>query len=105
MNRGNKLWEGHRMIIPEHRAYMLAREDRQRERERPVLDEDRLEEMNRTLSEAVQEGRLVTLTVFHPLDDEEVCMVPKRLKGDHLWGLSVSGAAVGVRFLDIVGVE
>ena len=105
MNRGNKLWEGHRMIIPEHRAFMLGREDSQMERERPALDEDRLEEMNRTLSEAVQEGRLVTLTVFHPLYDEEVCMVPQRMKGEQLWGLAVSGEAVGVRFLDIVGVE
>jgi hypothetical protein len=29
MFRGNKLWESHRMILPELRSYMLEIEDRQ----------------------------------------------------------------------------
>jgi hypothetical protein len=105
MNRGNKLWEGHRMILPEHRNYMLEREDHSMYRERPVLDEDRLEEMSRTLGEAMHEGRLVTLTVFHPAGDEEVRMIPMRLEEMTLKGLDVGGRKVSVLFGDVVHVE
>nr|WP_304459710.1 YolD-like family protein [Alicyclobacillus sendaiensis] len=38
-------------------------------RKRPVLTEERLEEMQYTLSEAIREGRAVRMTVFTPERD------------------------------------
>lgn len=102
MNRGNKLWEGHRMIIPEHRAYMLERENRQAHLERPVLDECKLEDMNQVLSEAAERGVLVTLTVYKPTGHQEVVLVPKRMEGDRLKGLNISGNTLFVPLCDVI---
>ena len=52
MKRGNKLLERHRMILPEHRARMLQYDRTTAYLERPVLTEDKMEEMQRVIGEA-----------------------------------------------------
>jgi len=61
MQRGNKLWEGHRMILPEHRAAMIVR-DTPKRRPRALLEEA-YEEMEYQLKDAIQARRSVTLVV------------------------------------------
>lgn len=36
---GNGLWEGSRMILPEHKRRIIQDEQQQMKKERPVLDE------------------------------------------------------------------
>ncbi|MDN4594479.1 YolD-like family protein [Polycladomyces subterraneus] len=64
MDRGNKLWEGHRMFLPEHAA--LYRERKRERHTPPVLDEQRWEEIDRLVSKAMREGRTLCWTIFHP---------------------------------------
>lgn len=104
--RGNKLWEGSRMIIPEHRAYMVEREIYQESFvERPALDEHTLEEMQRTVQEAMTGGLLLTLQIYQDGNIQEVAMVPKWLDRDRLKGYEMDGNLRSVEFGDIVGVE
>jgi hypothetical protein len=92
------------MILPEHRTYMLEIEDRQDLLERPVLDEDELEELNRQLGEAMHQGLLVTLRVFSPTGIEEIDMVPQRVMDGKLRGLDREGDRVSVYMVDVVGI-
>ncbi|HEU4963164.1 MAG TPA: YolD-like family protein [Bacilli bacterium] len=61
MNRGNKLWEGHRMILPEHRARLLEREIPTFVA--PILTEDHLEEIEYRVQEAMQTQQPLTFVV------------------------------------------
>lgn len=92
------------MIIPEHRRAMMDHEDRQELIERPVLDDDALEELSRTLGEAMEFGRLVTLRVFKPTGIVEVDMVPQRVVDGKLRGLDRDGDRVSVAVADVIGV-
>ncbi|MCX7570427.1 YolD-like family protein [Tumebacillus sp. DT12] len=93
------------MIIPEHRRAIMEHEDRQALIERPALDEDALEELNRSLAEAMERGRLVTLLVFKPTGLEEVDMLPQRVADGKLRGLDRDGDRVSVAIVDVVGVS
>lgn len=42
----NMLWEGSRMILPEHKKAMLALNREQHRKVRPVFDDQELEELN-----------------------------------------------------------
>lgn len=105
MQRGNKLWESHRVIIPEHRRAMMEHEDRQELIERPALDDDALDELSRTLGEAMEIGRLVTLRVFKTTGIEEVDMVPQWVADGKLRGLDRDGDRVSMAMLDAVGAD
>lgn len=49
MDRGNKLWVGHRVILPEHRDLLLEEKQRQQEYQPPELMIDTLEEIARLI--------------------------------------------------------
>ncbi|MDP0941904.1 YolD-like family protein, partial [Klebsiella quasipneumoniae] len=52
MQRGNNLWEGSRMFLPEHKQALLKWQKEQEKQTKPELDEQQLEEMNRMLISA-----------------------------------------------------
>lgn len=67
MQRGNLLWEGSRMILPEHRSKLLQYRDeteRAAKYRRPIWDEQQLEEFQHLLSWAIGEHREVTLRYY-----------------------------------------
>lgn len=68
----NKLWEGSRLILPEHRVAILKQQDDFKKRKRPILDEQRLEELSYIIREAAQEDREVTVRVFGEFEDGEI---------------------------------
>lgn len=49
LDRGNKLWEGHRMILPEHEHRLWQERRRQEEYRPPELDPDALEAIGRKI--------------------------------------------------------
>ena len=79
MNRGNKLWEAHRIILPEHRAALLEKDFEEHHFfPRPEIDEDKLAEMSETIGAAMAEGRLVTVQVYERYGPRAVTMLPKK---------------------------
>jgi hypothetical protein len=94
MDRGNKLWEGHRMLLPEHAA--LYRERKRERHTPPVLDEQRWKEIDRLVSEAMREDRILWWTVFR---SEGPCVVRGRVRRicpEQGW-IEVDGAEGGIR--------
>ncbi|PTX48304.1 hypothetical protein C8P63_14613 [Melghirimyces profundicolus] len=49
LERGNKLWEGHRMMLPEHEVQLQEERKRKEEYRPPELAPDALEEIGRML--------------------------------------------------------
>ncbi|WP_145322973.1 YolD-like family protein [Paenibacillus xylanexedens] len=66
----NGVYEGSRIILPEHREAYLAQEALQRRRGKPALDEQEMQLIEEAILESYKECRSVTLTVFNPFDDE-----------------------------------
>ena len=62
MDRGNKLWEGHRLLLPHHRD--LIREERQKteEYQPPELATDELEELDRMIRWSRAKKKPIVLT-------------------------------------------
>ncbi|WP_258112171.1 YolD-like family protein [Alicyclobacillus sp. SP_1] len=82
INEGN-IFEAMRLVLPEHRRIMESWQCARSERIPPVLSEDELEQMQYTLSDALQTGSRVRLTMFHEYGDavlEGVPMHDGRLK-------------------------
>lgn len=66
----NGVYEGSRIILPEHREGFLNDQKEQERRGKPVLDEQEMQLIEEAILESYQERRSVTLTVFNPFDDE-----------------------------------
>lgn len=107
-NRGNKLWHGSRFILPEHRDAMLEADRREALIDRSTLSEDKLEEINLILGEALHRGSIVTISVYDPRGIERISIVPKRIDTytKTLKGVSPLGErTVSVSLDDILDVE
>lgn len=72
LQRGNKLWEGSRMFLPQHKQALLDRKKEQQKIKRPELDEQELEELNRILYIALAKKVPVKLTYYQDGDFAEL---------------------------------
>ncbi|QLG39414.1 YolD-like family protein [Paenibacillus sp. E222] len=68
----NGIYEGSRMILPEHKEAYLAHMREQERRGKPVLDEQEVQLIEQAIFESYKEQVPVTLTVFNPFDDEDI---------------------------------
>lgn len=68
----NGVYEGSRIILPEHREAYLVQEALQIRRGKPILDDQEMQMIEEAIFESYQECRSVTLTVFNPFDDEDI---------------------------------
>ncbi|AIQ64882.1 hypothetical protein PSTEL_18940 [Paenibacillus stellifer] len=66
---GNGLWESSRMMLPEHKRRILEEQKETLRRERPVLDDQKREEMERLLTLSLREHVRVTLVLFDPFEN------------------------------------
>lgn len=64
LQRGNLLWEGSRMFLPEHKQSLLERKRHKQKLQKPILDSDKLEEMNQTLCTAMEFAQDITVSCF-----------------------------------------
>ncbi|MNI96684.1 YolD-like protein [compost metagenome] len=62
------LWKS-KFILPEHRARMEQEKHEGRRREKPVFDQQQLEEIDRALIYSLNEGVPVTLRLWDPFAD------------------------------------
>lgn len=103
----NLLWEGSRMMLPEHREQILEQQKQKKKKERPILDEHKLEELSQFISEAIENNQEVSITVFNPYKDmiiigsiKKVDLYMKRVKvldeaGDDMW----------IKLCDVINIE
>ncbi|ASA23506.1 YolD-like family protein [Paenibacillus donghaensis] len=68
----NGLWESSRMMLPEHKARILSDERETLRKEKPVLDEQKQEEIECTLALSLRSHVRVTVVLFDPFKDVEV---------------------------------
>ena len=68
----NLRWQSSRMMLPEHVEALARHQKEQQKKDRPVWDEQQLEEFSRMLSKAMARKRQVTLTLFDPYENRIV---------------------------------
>lgn len=67
---GNGLWESSRMMLPEHREQFLEQRRNLHKQERPLLDEQKLEELSSILNCALSMKNKVKITVYDVDQDQ-----------------------------------
>ncbi|WP_431089104.1 YolD-like family protein [Paenibacillus sp. 8b26] len=70
---GNGMWESSRMILPEHRDAYLRLMKEQGRRSKPTLDDQEMQQIEQAIIVSYNERKPITLRVFNPFDDEELC--------------------------------
>lgn len=68
--RGNGIWESSRIILPEHRSAIRQHRTELRKRTRPELDEQRWEELQIAISDAVESKQPVAVRCWGVYEDE-----------------------------------
>ncbi|MGI6126143.1 MAG: YolD-like family protein [Planifilum sp.] len=62
MDRGNKLWEGHRILLPQHRDLIWEERQREKEYQPPELAADALETLDRVIRWSRMKKKPIILT-------------------------------------------
>ncbi len=73
LRRGNLLWEGSRMFLPEHKEQLLEHRRQLNRKERPELDEQRIEQLSQILRQAIHSGAETAITCYDPDHERVVC--------------------------------
>lgn len=60
------------MILPEHRESILKQQEEMKKRKRPILDEQRIEELSYVIREAVSEDHEVKIRIFGEYEDAAI---------------------------------
>jgi len=68
----NLKWEASRMMLPEHVAQLQERRINQKRKNRPILDEQQIEELERMINDYITCGKPVFLTIFGEFEDREI---------------------------------
>lgn len=74
--RDGNIFEAMRLVLPEHRGMMAHRNQERRARKSPTLSQDETDQMRYMLSEALENGSPVRLTLFGVYDDDVLEGIP-----------------------------
>ena len=101
------IFEGMRMIIPEHREAMVEQGRQQKRVERPILDQDKLEEMSRLLAEAILNPFAIKVSLYKPFGIETIHITPIKIDQHTrmLKGMDEDGESISILFADILDVS
>jgi hypothetical protein len=69
---GNGLWESSRMILSVHKENIIRHDGESDKKHRPVLDEQRIKELVRTISVSLFTEKPVRVQIFGEFEDREV---------------------------------
>lgn len=64
LQRGNKLWESYRMFLPEHKEALFKRKREIKRIEKPLLDEDALEQLQLQLVTILHQNSISRFTYY-----------------------------------------
>jgi hypothetical protein len=102
----NLLWESSRMMLPEHKERIVGHRESLKRKERPVLDEQEMEELALKIGESLEAGRPVTLKLYGDFANREVAGVVTKV--DPQAGrirLRTATGDVWVKMRDVIGAE
>jgi hypothetical protein len=68
---GNGLWESSRMMLPEHKETIIRQQREENRKVRPELDAQEIEQIERIISGAFRERRIVSLRIWGEYEDTE----------------------------------
>ena len=102
MATDNKMWEGHRMLLPQARDKFV--QGKQQTFARPVWDEQRLEELERQLAEARQAGIWIKVILWSPQGPQEREVVFIQPVGSRLKCRDKTGRFCYIPFADILEI-
>lgn len=63
-SRGNKLYQGSRIILPEHREMIRRQDEEEKKQPKPELDEQQEEVISTSIMESLFEKRTVRITYY-----------------------------------------
>lgn len=69
---GNGLWESSRMMLPEHKETIIRRQLEEGRKDRPTLDPQEMELIEKVLAESFHEYRTVTVRMFVEYEEREL---------------------------------
>ncbi|MEK5415277.1 YolD-like family protein [Paenibacillus sp. FSL L8-0708] len=69
---GNGLWEGSRMIMPEHKNRILDDSLNEEVRSKPDLDPQALAEISQVLAQSLEDCSPITITLFGEYEDRSI---------------------------------
>ncbi|MFD7521382.1 YolD-like family protein [Paenibacillus chitinolyticus] len=77
--QGNGLYESSRMMLPEHKEAYLRHQRELNRRAHPSLEDEERQRIGSLLAQAKTTGRMLTLTVYGPFEDEEITGIVRRI--------------------------
>ncbi len=106
MDGGNKLWEGHRVILPQHRDLLFDHRQKEREYQPPDLAEDEMEEISRWIAYSKTEEEMITLFYADKYGPKRITGVITRVDPIERW-LIIQGEEDRrlIPFAQIIGAE
>ncbi|CAM3435687.1 MULTISPECIES: YolD-like family protein [Paenibacillus] len=69
---GNGLWESSRMMLPEHKATIIRQQLEEGRKDKPNLDPQEMELIERMLAESFHEHRTISLQLYDEYEDVEL---------------------------------
>ncbi|MFC4077831.1 YolD-like family protein [Salinithrix halophila] len=106
LDRGNKLWEGHRMILPEHEERLWKERRKAEAYVPPDLDPDQLAEIGRMIERALLEEEPILITYASKYGPKKVCGFVARIDSVERWILIKNGDhREMIPFRNILGAE
>ena len=85
MNRGNKLWEDHRIILPQHRDLLFDSRQKERKYRPPELAEDEMEEISRLIAWSKTQEKPITLIYAEKYGPRRITGVIARIDPIERW--------------------
>jgi len=79
------MWEGHRILLPQHRDLLFDHRQKEREFEPPELAEDELEESSRLIAWSKTEERPITLKYADKFGPKRITGVVTRVDPIERW--------------------
>jgi len=102
----NGLFESSRMMLPEHKEAIVNYQKGMNKKQRPMLDEQRFEELSHLMFEAVYKNLEVTITVFNPYMDTVITGVIKKIDSSLKQLKMVCGdEEMWIKFIDLLDID
>lgn len=76
---GNGMWEASRMMLPEHKVRINEYNRELKAKEKPILDADAVEDIERVISASLSDRTLLTLRIYDRFEDLNVIGVVDRI--------------------------
>ncbi|WP_153465162.1 YolD-like family protein [Sediminibacillus terrae] len=77
-DRGNIKWEASKMMLPEHQAMLQAWYESEEDVEKPILSDDQVYQIERTLHKAMASGALVDIQYY---EDMRIRVIDGQIRG------------------------